>query len=66
MEPDLQHGRRMTAEVRDWRVELLRHAGFGEAPALELAADERVDLHDLLALVDRGCPPDLAARIVAP
>ena len=26
----------------------------------------RYDLHALLRLVDRGCPPDLALRIVAP
>jgi hypothetical protein len=25
-----------------------------------------MDLHALLGLVDRGCPPDLAARILAP
>jgi hypothetical protein len=25
-----------------------------------------VDLHELLVLVDRGCPPPLAARILAP
>lgn len=31
-----------------------------------LAADSRFDLHALLELVDRGCPPMLAVRIVAP
>jgi hypothetical protein len=25
-----------------------------------------VDLHQLLELVDRGCPPELAVRILAP
>jgi hypothetical protein len=25
-----------------------------------------VDLHDLLNLIDRGCPPPLAARILTP
>jgi len=25
-----------------------------------------VDLHDLLDLVDRGCPPELTARILSP
>jgi hypothetical protein len=34
--------------------------------ALELAATLGVDLHALLALLDRGCPPELAARILAP
>jgi len=31
-----------------------------------LARQDRVDLHELLQLVDRGCPPPLAARILAP
>jgi hypothetical protein len=31
-----------------------------------VAADPRFDLHALLELVDRGCPPPLAVRILAP
>jgi hypothetical protein len=31
-----------------------------------LAHSEQVGLHELLQLVDRGCPPELAARILAP
>jgi hypothetical protein len=31
-----------------------------------LAADPAYDLHGLLNLVDRGCPPRLATRILAP
>ena len=31
-----------------------------------LAGSDRIDLHRLLELVDRGCPPHLAARILAP
>jgi hypothetical protein len=31
-----------------------------------LARDERVDLHALLDLVQSGCPPELAVRILAP
>ena len=53
-------------DVRDWRRQLLRQAGFAEEPAERLAADGEIDLHDLLGLVDRGCPPELAARILAP
>jgi hypothetical protein len=26
----------------------------------------RIDLHELLALVDRGCPPEFALSIVCP
>jgi hypothetical protein len=40
--------------------------GFPNALARELARDCATDLHALLDLVDRGCPPPLAARIMAP
>jgi hypothetical protein len=49
-----------------WRRGILRQAGFGRDLASELARDGRIDLHDLVELVDRGCPPHLAARILAP
>lgn len=53
-------------EVVAWRVERLRNAGFGPAAAERLARDQHYDLHALLELVDRGCRPELAARILAP
>jgi hypothetical protein len=34
--------------------------------AAALAADARHDIHALIELVERGCPPDLAVRILAP
>jgi hypothetical protein len=43
----------------------MQSAGFSPALATGLAADRRVDVHALLELVDRGCPPELAARILA-
>ena len=49
----------------DWRRRRLIAAGFAPAVAGDLA-DGAVDLHELLVLVDRGCPPELAARILAP
>jgi hypothetical protein len=49
-----------------WRRRHLERAGFAAAVADELANDRRIDLHALLELVDRGCPPELAARILAP
>jgi hypothetical protein len=68
MEPDLHRSpkRRVAPEVRDWRRHVLRQAGFEDVLARQLAADADVDLHDLLELVDAGCPPELAARILAP
>jgi hypothetical protein len=49
-----------------WRVRRLVAAGFRHAEAVELARTPEVDLHVVLDLIDRGCPPELAARIVAP
>ena len=49
-----------------WRMTLLLRLGFPAELAARLAHDGHVDIHALLELVDRGCPPDLAARILAP
>jgi hypothetical protein len=56
----------LSPDVASWRQSILIRAGFARELADELACDARVDLHDLLQLVDRGCPPELAARILAP
>jgi spore coat polysaccharide biosynthesis protein SpsF (cytidylyltransferase family) len=53
-------------ELSDWRVRRLTAAGFSPREAYELAIDDRVDLHAVLELIDRGCPPPLAVRITAP
>jgi len=49
-----------------WRRERLRAAGFGESLARALARDRRYDLHALVELSELGCPPETAARILAP
>ena len=49
-----------------WRRRTLAAAGFDEDLARRLTAERALDLHALLELVDRGCPPPLAARILAP
>jgi hypothetical protein len=51
--------------IDDWRRRRLIVAGFDAQLAGALAADDAVDLHELLMLLDRGCPPALAARILA-
>lgn len=53
-------------DVTTWRRCRLLEAGFDPSLARSLAADRRVDVHALLQLVDRGCPPVLAARILSP
>lgn len=52
-------------DVVAWRRCRLLEAGF-PAPLAGRIAAARVDVHALLELVDRGCPPRLAARILAP
>jgi hypothetical protein len=52
--------------VDAWRRRRLIVAGFDPQLAGRLAGDDAVDLHALLTLRDRGCPPELAARILAP
>jgi hypothetical protein len=53
-------------DVLLWREAVLAEAGFPTVLARRLAAQADYDLHELLNLVDRGCPPALAARILAP
>jgi hypothetical protein len=49
-----------------WRAERLGRTGLTAEVALRVAADPGYDLHELFELVDQGCPPALAVRIVAP
>ena len=49
-----------------WRASRLLNAGFPAELAWQLARQDRIDVHELLELVDRSCPPCLAARILAP
>ena len=53
-------------ETVSWRRERLVRAGFKRTLAARLARDPRYDLHALLELTARGCPPELAVRIIAP
>lgn len=49
-----------------WRTERLIAVGLPVVLAHSIAADRGYDLHVLLALVDDGCPAELAVRILAP
>jgi hypothetical protein len=53
-------------EVARWRREQLVEAGFASDLAARLAESPRYDLHALIELVERGCTPELAVRILAP
>ena len=56
----------ISEDISAWRRERLLRAGFDEVLAGRLAGDCTIDLHALLELVERGCRPRLAARILAP
>ena len=57
---------RIENRVIDWRVRRLELAGVPTMIAERLARTGEIDLHELLELMDRGCPPELAVRILAP
>jgi hypothetical protein len=50
------------SRVHNWRVSQLEHLGIPGALA-ETYAD-RIDWHQVARLVQRGCPPLLALRII--
>ncbi len=52
--------------VTRWRRARLLEAGFPLRAAQRAAADPRYDVHALIELAERGCPWQLALRIVAP
>jgi hypothetical protein len=52
------------AEVLAWRFDALCRSGYDLDAAAVLAANVQIDLHQAVDLVSRGCPPDVAARIL--
>jgi hypothetical protein len=53
-----------TERVERWRMEELLRVGFDLESATLLASELEIDLHGATDMVERGCPPDLAARIL--
>jgi len=51
-------------DVGRWRRAELRRAGYAEEQARDLAVRTDIDLHRAVDLVRRGCPPELAYRIL--
>ena len=58
--------KRPPLDVIRWRSRNRVSAGFPPALASRLARDRRWDVHALIELVERGCPPGLAVRILSP
>jgi hypothetical protein len=50
--------------VERWRADALERAGYDHDAAVELASRLDVDLHHAIALLERGCPPELAVLIL--
>ncbi len=57
---------RRRQELVRWRRAQLVASGFPLPIAARVAKDARYNLHALIELVERDCPHDVAARIVAP
>ncbi len=53
-----------TERIERWRAEELERAGYEPRAAGRLAVRHDVDLHAAVELVERGCPADLALRIL--
>jgi hypothetical protein len=53
-------------DVFAWRRSQLIRSGFPHRLAGRVANDGRYDLHRLIELVEKGCRPELALRILAP
>jgi Glu-tRNA(Gln) amidotransferase subunit E-like FAD-binding protein len=53
-------------QLVEWRRQYLDEVGVDAELASAVAGDLRWDLHALLQLLERGCPPRLAARILQP
>jgi hypothetical protein len=53
-----------TERIQRWRADELERAGYDESDAAELAGRSDVDLHLAVELLERGCPPSTALRIL--
>jgi hypothetical protein len=47
-----------------WRAEELERAGYSHRAAGRLATRLDIDLHQAIRLLQRGCPPELALKIL--
>ena len=50
--------------IERWRVQELERAGYAVTDAIELAGRSYVDLHRAVELLERGCAPELAVKIL--
>ncbi len=57
---------RTRRNLHRWRRGQLAKHGFPLPLAVRISKDGHYDLHAIIGLVERGCPPELAIRILAP
>jgi len=50
--------------IERWRAEMLERAGYSADDASELASRHDVDLHTAIGLIEKGCPAEVALRIL--
>jgi hypothetical protein len=50
--------------IERWRAEELERAGYEPRSAAKIAVRADIDLHLARDLLARGCPPDLALKIL--
>jgi hypothetical protein len=50
--------------IERWRAEELERAGYTPQSAAKIAVRSDIDLHFAVDLLERGCPPDLALKIL--
>jgi hypothetical protein len=53
-----------TELIEAWRAEALERAGYGARDAARIATRHDIDLHMATDLLRRGCPAELALRIL--
>jgi len=51
-------------QIELWRTEELERAGYSRRAAGRLAARHDIDLHQAVRLLERGCSPELALKIL--
>jgi hypothetical protein len=51
-------------QIELWRSEELERAGYSHRAAGRLAARLDIDLHQAVRLLERGCSPELALKIL--
>ena len=50
--------------IEQWRAEELERGGYEPRAAAKIAVRADIDLHLAVDLLERGCPPDLALKIL--